>query len=487
MENRKTKSENYQNTDENREKFVKEFNENVLDLEKLNNPENAFKVERELENGQKIDFYTLRGGKFNLLVSSPFLGFMNPKSSDGRNSLMNSQEDIIQASKMSLEDVRKTYGFGNNYISASLISDENFQSINWGKSPWSFGYSQISPEDLINGGTSDQFTLGEKTERGESGELAENLFENIHFDDGGYNEIALWRYPDQNEPRKPDFIVTTDRSVVEFGGKNLPFAMKAAAEFDIPLVLIQRSGFESQKLEKIEQAMEANFNGEISDADFLNLYLRGAQSFEQEYSPEQKLYANDAYERHLENVAEIMENLRKNQNFETKNGEELAENLQNIREIFAKRDAVIQSWSDAFLSKAGISKGFRAEIFENKNGETELEFVPSQTEIKLQKIMLEAEMTTLSKFLDDGIDFPVNFKPFLEKIEADFVEIGDEKMKISDGFWRVNLGEIWFRLDEFEGVFDGKLKKNHNFIGDRLNLSQEELRKLNDLAERIEK
>ena len=135
MENRKTKSENYQNTDENREKFVKEFNENVLDLEKLNDRENAFKVERELENGQKIDFYTLRGGKFNLLVSSPFLGFMNPASGDGRNSLMKSQEDIISASKMSLEDVRETYGFGNNYISASLISDENFQSINWGKSP----------------------------------------------------------------------------------------------------------------------------------------------------------------------------------------------------------------------------------------------------------------------------------------------------------------------------------------------------------------
>ena len=69
MENLKTKSENYQNTDENREKFVKEFNENVLDLEKLNDRENAFKVERELENGQKIDFYTLRGGKFNLLVN----------------------------------------------------------------------------------------------------------------------------------------------------------------------------------------------------------------------------------------------------------------------------------------------------------------------------------------------------------------------------------------------------------------------------------
>jgi hypothetical protein len=60
-------------------------------------------------------------------------------------------------------------------------------------------------------------------------------------------------------------------------------------------------------------------------------------------------------------------------------------------------------------------------------------------------------------------------------------------MKISDGFWRVSLGGIWFRLDEFEGVFDGKLKKNRNFIGDRLNLSQEELRKLNDLAEKIEK
>ena len=49
MENLKTKSENYQNTDENREKFVKEFNENVLDLEKLNDRENAFKVERELD------------------------------------------------------------------------------------------------------------------------------------------------------------------------------------------------------------------------------------------------------------------------------------------------------------------------------------------------------------------------------------------------------------------------------------------------------
>ena len=487
MENRKTKSENYQNTDENREKFVKDFNENVLDLEKLNNQENAFKVERELENGQKIDFYTLRGGKFNLLVSSPFLGFMNPASGDGRNSLMGSQEDIIRASKMSLEDVRNAYGFGNNYISASLISDENFQSINWGKSPWSFGYSQISPEDLINGGTSDQFTLGEKTERGESGDLAKNLFENIHFDDGGYNEIALWRYPAQNEPRKPDFIVTTDRSVVEFGGKNLPLAMKAAAEFDIPLVLIQRSGFERQKLEKIEQAMEANFNGEISDADFLNLYLRGAQSFEQEYSPEQKLYANDAYERHLENVAEIMENLRKNQNFETKNGEKLAENLQNIREIFAKRDAVIQSWSDAFLSKAGISKGFRAEIFENKNGENEIKFIPSENEKNIQKIMLEAEIFTLSKFLSKEVEMPKNFKPFLEKIEADFVEIGNEKVKISDETWLVNLGGIRFNLEEFEGIFNGKPKKNRNFIGDALNLTDEEIQKLKDLAEKIEK
>ena len=51
-----------------------------------------------------------------------------------------------------------------------------------------------------------------------------------------------------------------------------------------------------------------------------------------------------------------MKNLRHNSDFKNeKSSEKLFENLQNIRDIYLKRDAVIQSWSDDFISKAGLT------------------------------------------------------------------------------------------------------------------------------------
>lgn len=78
----KPKINNYnslENIDENREKFVQEFNEKVVDLDFLENSDNAFKMTKSLEDGKKIDVYTVHKGDFNLLVSSPFLDFMNPR------------------------------------------------------------------------------------------------------------------------------------------------------------------------------------------------------------------------------------------------------------------------------------------------------------------------------------------------------------------------------------------------------------------------
>lgn len=485
---RKTNIEIRHNVDEDRDKFVKDFNKNSLSLDKLNNTDNAIKVEKENNKGETVDIYTLRGGEFNLLVSSPFLNFINPASGDGRDLLMNSQKNIIKASKMPLEEVRKEYRFGNNYISTSLISDSNLLSINWTGSLWNFGYSNISPEDLINGGTIDQFTLGEETELGICGNVDENLFENIHFNDDGYNEIAIWRYNSKGEPRKPDFIVTTERDIERHMGRNISLATEAAAEFDIPLVIINCSYFEGQKIDKIDRAMEANYNGDISDADFLNLYLRGARSFDRLYSLEQKLYANDAYDRHLDNIAEIMENMRHKQNFENASSEEeLVEKLQNMRDIFLKRDAIIQSWSNASLSKAGISKGFRAEIVEDKDGERELQFIPSENEMRIQKIMFEAETFVLSEFLYNDVNMPSSYSPFIEKVEADFVDITGDKIKISDEFWRVKLPGINYKLHKYEKDTDGSVRSDFNFIGDMLDLSSIEIEKLEDLAKIIEK
>lgn len=104
----KPKINNYnslENIDENREKFVQEFNEKVVDLDFLENSDNAFKMTKNLANGKEVDIYTVHKGDFNLLVSSPFLVFMNPIGSDIRNNFFCDQENIIKASKMSFDEM----------------------------------------------------------------------------------------------------------------------------------------------------------------------------------------------------------------------------------------------------------------------------------------------------------------------------------------------------------------------------------------------
>lgn len=288
----KPKINNYnslENIDENREKFVQEFNKKVVDLDFLENSDNAFKMTKNLANGKEVDIYTVHKGDFNLLVSSPFLDFMNPRDFDIQSKFFGDQENIIKASKMSFDEMNQEFGFGNNYISTSFISSENFKSLNWGPcSPWSFGYSQIEPNDIINGGAGDQWTSGEKTLRGEISEISSYLYNNLHFDDKSYNEIALWRYEDieNSQPRKPDFIVTGAYTTDKFKGKNIDLAAQAAAEFNVPVVIFDEKSFTDQKISEIDSMMERHLNGEISNMDFLNFYLRGAQSFDLNYPME---------------------------------------------------------------------------------------------------------------------------------------------------------------------------------------------------------
>lgn len=55
----KPKINNYnslENTDENREKFVQEFNKKVLDLDFLENSDNAFKMTKNLKMVKKLIF-----------------------------------------------------------------------------------------------------------------------------------------------------------------------------------------------------------------------------------------------------------------------------------------------------------------------------------------------------------------------------------------------------------------------------------------------
>lgn len=489
MENRKIKIENQHQTDGNREKFVQDFNRNVLSCEKMSQMEesgDAFKMERTLEDGRKIDIYTLRGGDFNILAHSPFLGFMNAHEFGNRSDFFENQENILQASKMSLDEARQTFGFGNNYISTSLLSNENLHGVNW-ESPWSFGFSQIEGEDLINGGTSDQWTLGEATERGETSQVSNNLFNEIHFDDGSYNEIAIWRYKN-GVPRKPDFIITDTDSMERFKGENIDWAVKAATEFKIPVVIIDKEAMADEKDSKILEAMEKNLCGEISDMDFLNVYLRGSQSFNWNYSHEQKLFANRIYSRHIDGIRETIHQMRENSNFENaQNSQQIFENLQNMRELYSKRDAVLQSWSDAFLMKSGLQTGYEAFEITDEGGGKYLDFRISESGKKLRRELFEAEVDALSNALEKSFEIPAGYLPFLKKVKVDTVEVGGENIELTEEFWLVNLGESSFRMDEFRKDSRNNFKRNSNFIGDVVDLTNEDLENLKILAQKIEK
>lgn len=481
----KPKINNYnslENIDENREKFVQEFNEKVVDLDFLENSDNAFKMTKNLANGKEVDIYTVHKGDFNLLVSSPFLVFMNPIGSDIRNNFFCDQENIIKASKMSFDEMHQEFGFGNNYISTSFISNENFKSLNWGLcSPWSFGYSQIESNDIINGGASDQWTSGEKTLRGEISEISSYLYNDLHFDDKSYNEIALWCYEDieNSQPRKPDFIVTGAYTTDEFKSKNIDLAAQAAAEFNVPVVIFDEESFTDQKISEIDSMMERHLNGEISNMDFLNSYLRGAQSFDLNYPTEQKLYANEVYQAHLNNIGEIMKNLRHNSDFKNeKSSEKLFENLQNIRDIYLKRDAVIQSWSDAFISKAGLTKGLFAVDFSVDNkGNEELEYVISEADHNLRREMFEIEKEVLENIVANKFKYPQGTKEFLSVNKPNIIILGGREINLEDESIQVNLPDMKLTLGEGAP----------NFIKKSIRITKEEIEDLKKLFAKIEK
>ena len=225
--------------------------------------------------------------------------------------------------------------------------------------------------------------------------------------------------------------------------------------------------------------MERHLNGEISNMDFLNFYLRGAQSFDLNYSTEQKFYANEVYQAHLNNIGEIMKNLRHNSDFKNeKSSENLFENLQNIRDIYLKRDAVIQSWSDTFISKAGLTKGLFAVDFSVDNkGNEELEYVISEADHNLRREMFEIEKEVLENIVANKFKYPQGTKEFLSVNKPNIIILGGREINLEDESIQVNLPDMKLTLGEGAP----------NFIKKSIRITEEEIEDLKKLFAKIEK
>ena len=174
-----------------------------------------------------------------------------------------------------------------------------------------------------------------------------------------------------------------------------------------------------------------------------------------------------------------MKNLRHNSDFKNeKSSENLFENLQNIRDIYLKRDAVIQSLSDAFISKAGLAKGLFAVDFSiNNKGNEELEYAMSEADHNLRREMFEIEKEVLENIVANKFKYPQGIKEFLSVNKPNIIILGGREINLEDESIQVNLPDM--KLSLGEGA--------PNFIKESIYITEEEIEDLKKLFAKIEK
>lgn len=228
---------------------------------KNGNPE----VEKTTEHykGKEITVYTLKGFPINILSS--VVGAIHDYG--GEQPLNN----VYPWGLTEQERKESSFWGGSDFISASLSSEKNFYGNTSGmKNDYNidqlgliYGFQRIRKHSLIKASTKDVGTSS--MEEPKLLYCSMNIFDIVlsgkYFRDRaggipGYNETAFKRYDEDGNPLLPDYIITRN-------GMLNDRILSAAAHYDIPIINIDRTAYDSKEVAPIDKLNDDSSYGEI--------------------------------------------------------------------------------------------------------------------------------------------------------------------------------------------------------------------------------
>ncbi len=216
---------------------TQEYNKFIIKISSLYNDQSVSVDEHTTSSGKTVKKYNLTGSDFAFLSHVVGLGIKG----DHFETSQTISEDISH-----WDSVEK--GKANNYISCSLITDSHVAYFTNGstKAPVLLGFDHVDDGDLIMAKCFDYGTRikGNLIASSDEIDYPHDILKTS--DHGGkYNEVVIARYGQDEQTRKPDFIIV-------FDGKISKRVEQAIDYFGIPIVNFKTSAY----IDKINQQLD---------------------------------------------------------------------------------------------------------------------------------------------------------------------------------------------------------------------------------------
>jgi len=227
------------NSESRLEKKTQEYNNFLTKKKDLENNPHVTIGDYTTINGQKVKQYNLEGTKFAFLTHTIGLNIAN----DNKKISEEITNDISIWNKKNREE-------GNNQISCSLITDKKIthtrNAETYHEPQIILAFEQIEKNGLLFASVTDGAI---NTNKGIIIKPNENNIrspqEIINIDSNQYNEVVISRYPENEQARKPDFIVI-------FDGQTNDKIDQAVDYFNIPIINLQTEEYIKDRRDRIE-------------------------------------------------------------------------------------------------------------------------------------------------------------------------------------------------------------------------------------------
>lgn len=268
MDKNRLRKENEVRARRAQESIEREFNSELLTIDKLEeevlveNPE-VEKSSKEYD-GVEIPVYILKGLPFSMLSHNIAYKKNGDEGTIGATTSRRLIEDPsiwTQPEEEALKEQNR-----GNVISLSYInSDSNLTSryILNDQSDICYGFSSIAPFQYIAASTTDMRSPQHYNKGSTEARTEIDIIDKLKKESAGYNEIVVHRYTEDGQPYKPDYIIAQHGIITED-------MLRHAKFFNVPIVDIWTGPYEEKMQKRTIAALESvNENSsyeEIMDA-----------------------------------------------------------------------------------------------------------------------------------------------------------------------------------------------------------------------------